>query len=240
MTGDTPALRRFIGDTKTQMTRIRGRIREKNSEKTEHLRRKYGEDEKEIELPDEIRKYENVKVFKRGTKFECDELQGPVIVDKGLVLSDGEIKLLTRGPKYAVNKNMSREEFLNEMEKCFTKVRWENMNDGESEDEEDVKVNSDEEERRDTDILERKAEIESAKTRLVFDGDTAVLDMAKMRCTDAKQNARVVLPKSMSFNKESKVEVRRAEWNREFDKFKSQPPDFPTGIPSSSRHLQTC
>ena len=76
--------------------------------------------------------------------------------------------------------------------------------------------------RRDTEILERKAEIESAKTRLVFDGDTAVLDMAKMRCTDAKQNARVVLPKSMSFNKESKVEVRRAEWNREFDKFVSE------------------
>ena len=44
---------------------------------------------------------------------------------RNLTLARGEELVLTRGPKYTVRRILNKENFMNEMMKCFIKERWE-------------------------------------------------------------------------------------------------------------------
>ena len=67
--------------------------------------------------------------------------------------------------------------------------------------------------------VEEVAELEEAKSRLIFDGATKKVDFQNHRCTDAKHNTRVILPGPLSPKEEGELEMRRIEWSSIFDKY---------------------
>ena len=52
-------------------------------------------------------------------------------------------------------------------------------------------------------------EVESAKSRMIFDPDTVNVDFRKQRCTDAKHNTMIILPGPLTNAQESELIMRR-------------------------------
>ena len=91
------------------------------------------------------------------------------------LLSKEEVAVLMRGPKFTVRRVLCKEWFLVEMEKCYIKVRWHKRD----EDEENDKNN--EPETKEEERVRVLGEVESAKSRMIFDPDTGNVDFRKQR-----------------------------------------------------------
>ena len=62
-------------------------------------------------------------------------------------------------------------------------------------------------------------EVESAKSRMIFDPDTGNVDFRKQRCTDAKHNTRIILPGPLSQAQESELIMRRVKWEAAYEEY---------------------
>ena len=135
----TRRCRNTIKEVKRESDKYRQECKEKNKEKVEHLKETYSErivQEAKIELPDYLRRYSSVKVFQEGCELVCEELQGPVVVEREghpILLSKGEKAILTLGPKFCVYEDCSEERFVTNIEISFLKYKWDKMSDIEKE-----------------------------------------------------------------------------------------------------------
>ena len=83
-------------------------------------------------------------------------------------------------------------------------MRWHNFYNEEDKDEEEkVTITVEEKERLD---------IVDAKTRQVYDSETKILDLRKLRATDVKLNSQVYLPESQNVKYESQLELIRTKY----------------------------
>ena len=63
---------------------------------------------------------------------------------------------------------------------------------------------------------------EEARSRIPFDFENMDLNMERVRATDVKGNARVILPKPLGTKEESELMLRAAQYNNIFEQFRSK------------------
>ena len=145
------------------------------------------------------------------------EVEGPVVVQmegEEIVLSDCERELLTRGPKYCVLRSCNEEEMVGNIECSTVKYKWDEMAQGEEEKGE--LSNMSEEERVEQERLDAVADEMAAETRCIFSEEDKTWNLNKKRVTDYKANSRVILPRALPAEGESKLEVMRIELLTEY------------------------
>ena len=119
---------------------------------------------------------DGVNVFTKADVVP-EKPQDPMVCDRSIVLSEEEMMFLRRGPKFMMRTKSDRNEFELEVLKMIAKEKYSNP-DGTMEKPDSVE---DEE-------IERKAEVEEARSRLMYDKSTCVLEPSKLRATDYKYN----------------------------------------------------
>ena len=154
----------------------------KNLRKTEHLSTKFLPDQNV--LPDNLIRYSDASVFSTGVcEDEKYTFQQPLVYGE-LNFDDDEKAALLLDPKFAIYDLLAEEDFEVEIETCLAKMRWNNMN---KEDDEEEPTSKEKQEYN---------EIVDAKSRQVYDSETKTFDMKKLQATNVKQNTYVILPKS--------------------------------------------
>ena len=196
--------RNIVKEIKRKSDIFRQECKNKNKEKLEHLLEVYGnkrEKERAVELPAHLKRYGAVKVFTEGCNLVCEELKGPVIVEREghpLSLSKGERAVLTLGPKFCVYEDCNEERFVTNIEISFLKYKWDRMSDIEKEpynEKSKTKLSSEtttgsnvptpqDEDKR---IMEEMKRIE-AMARTIFIEEEMIFDYSKKKATDMKQN----------------------------------------------------
>ena len=117
-------------------------------------------------------------------------------------IDEDEGAALLLDPKFALFDNLLEESFETEMEMCFAKMRWNQYDKCDEEEEEGAKHEISESEQEGIDLKE-------AQTRQAFDSENKCFDMRNIRATDVKQNTFVVLPEPQSVKYEVGLELRR-------------------------------
>ena len=145
--------------------------------------------------------FETDSIF-TGSKVENLQENSEPLIYGDLVLDDDEREAMLIDPKFAVFDTLDEEQFETEIEMACAKMRWNNFDE---DDEEEEKVEVSDEER------ERLDEIE-AKQRQVFDPDPKLFDMRNLKATDVKQNTFVHLPEHQGVKYKAQLEVRRNEY----------------------------
>ena len=197
------------------MSVIRKEVREKNEIKIRKLKKKYLPVENKEKIQEEIRNFENLKIFRNELEEE-EALEGEVdIPTVGVIvppLDKDEIAALRLPPKTAMRDNLCEIEFKVDVEMCNTKTRWEiNKIDGEKLDEDDTEEVTEKE--------KEVHEIEEAKTRLPYDPIRLELDLKKRKVTDLKDNSRIILPKPLRVTEEAKISIRGEAFEKVFKEY---------------------
>ena len=214
---NSTSVRNFVRKMKEETAKVKGDIRKKNKSKIKHLQKKT--EVKRVSLPKGLLRYKRLRIL-GDEVWKADTLRGPVIVDDDINLNKDEIAVLTRGPKFAIRKKLSLEQFLNNLESCLIKHRWDSKNNDLGEAETEVMTNAvDEDDEEETKRIEEEGEMMEAKSRLIFDQEDMSLNFARHKATDAKLNSRVILPKALSTQDEMKLEVRKMEMVKVFEDY---------------------
>ena len=121
----------FKDKLEEQSERLKSEILKKNSQKTEHLSSKFHPDQNV--LPDNLSRYRDASVFSSGVcEDEKYTFQQPLVYGE-LNFDEDEISALLLDPKFAIYDLLSEEDFEVEIETCLAKMRWNNMNKEEDE-----------------------------------------------------------------------------------------------------------
>ena len=190
----------------------RENARIKHDDKVKGLVRKYGGASDEFCVPEEVSEYKSCRMFMKNCEVRPEAPSGPVVVcdkDEELDISEDVWALLARGPKYCVIRGCKEEDARVEIETSILKHKWDCM--GQDDEEESNDDNKTEEERIEEERVAQLAEEMAAQTRMVFDEGTKSWDARGLRVTDYKHNSRVIFPKAQPGEKESNLEVMRAE-----------------------------
>ena len=193
--------------------RMKKALENKYEEKLQHLRRKYSKktEEKLRQVPEDLIRYKDAGIF--GDKYnEEREFQPAITILRGLEVDDEERAAASLHPKFAILPRLSIEDFWQEMELGFAKLRYElSREKGEKlDDEEEIELTEEEK--------EKYEEIE-AKSRQFFDPEEQTFDYRKKRVTDLKENTRVTLPKPVEPSDEARIELRRGIYEEVFNKY---------------------
>ena len=217
----------FNSSVKRGSYTIRGQARVKMRNKFKFLTKKYGGTEsKELaELSEsDQQRYGGAWIFDENKKWDKIEAVEPCVIrgeDKSMGLSDDERNLLKLGPKFCVLARLCDEEFEVELEQALMKVRWdmlgeEKKNKNKNLGDVAIEAIQDDDEKEECREYE---EVLDAKTRMVYNVEKNVLDYGKRRTTDVKKNARVIFPRTGSFQVEAKFELIRIEAMQVFEEY---------------------
>ena len=200
--------RTLIRNMKKEMDVFRDKIRSKNKEKVEHLTKTYVKQEKKINLPENLVRYKDIKIYeeKLGVEEMSEEI---LIIGDGVTIDENEAAVLRLPPKYAILEKLSEEEFEVDVEIATTKYRWDKIREGEED------LGGEEMSEDDKEIAE---EFE-AKARQTYDPEEKTMDMRNKKVTDVKHNPKVYLPKALQPKDEAVIEVRRCKWLEIYNKY---------------------
>ena len=174
-----------------------------------------------------------VNIFQKDQKILPEEPLGPMVCDPNIALSENEKKLLSRGPKYMVRKELSLEDFTVEMEKMVAKQKFDNAFNGSmGEDdlsEEPVTGKSPAPSEQTNGGLDAKSldgcedklksfsvKWEENVCNMPFNVKDKTLDLGNLRATQYKHNKTICLPQPEKPNVETLHETRRNEMLRVF------------------------
>ena len=164
----------------------------------------------------------------------------PFICHEDIVLSENEIKILSRGPNFMLRDELDREMFYVNLEKMVTKKKY-NSAFNEMEDdltEEDTTASSTSADTNQTEISTKSRNnnnIEKSNTskndqiweeqsgKMVYNSKLKSLDFGNFQASSYKYNKHVFMPKSESPEIETLHEVRRSEMKRIFERAISNP-----------------
>ena len=196
----------FRKELEEKSQRLRGNIKLKNEEKVDHLSQKYLPDKDSV--PDMLDRYKDSLLFGDYEKISFHPTDQPLIYGN-LNMDEDERSALLLDPKFAVFDNLDEESFETEIEIAQAKMRWNSYDKGEEE-EDEVELSEKEQER--IDIID-------AKMRQVYDSDSKIFDMRKLRATDVKLNNQVYLPKPQGVKYEAGLEMRRSKYLETFRQY---------------------
>ena len=77
----------------------------------------------EFKIPASIAQFKEIKAFKPPTKPEIVQ-DLPMVYDNSIQLSEDELKILSKGPKFAVRERLLEENFKLELEKAVCKQKF--------------------------------------------------------------------------------------------------------------------
>ena len=178
----------------------------KYKRKIEHLEHKYRDREDEdMAPPKSMEHLAHLSVFnnEKYAKIEPNKIDVPRIGE--VTLTEEEESILRRSPKFSIMPPLMEDKMKEDMEKAYSLIRMELRDEGEEEEEFDIKDN-------DGKTLkpgEEQSKEEMAKGRQVYDPITEIYDEGKRRVTDLAECTRVTLPKPISVEREAQIETRR-------------------------------
>ena len=224
----TDAYKNCIRKIKEKIRRIKMKTRENNLTKITRYKKKKktilmenAEDNRS--LPEGWKRYEEVKAF-NVEEIMPEPPKMPVTIVGGeeeVVLSEDEVAILKRGPKYALRKALSKEKYMVEVEKAITKDKYERRNREENESEkQSSKRMETSEEMAELKRVEDLIMEEEGKSRMIFQQVGKDLDFGRAKATDWKANKRVYLPRALPPEIEAMYELRRSEAAKIFDRCK--------------------
>ena len=207
-------VKNVISKLRKEVEMVRCELRKKHADKIIFLVQKYGMMVDKFRLPDEVRRYEGCEIFKEKCRMAANQMEGPVIVQmdkEKLEMSDDERNVLAKGPKFCIFKRCDPEQFQCGVEKTVVKYKWDVGQDGKNNEVEESTEEWTDEERQEQARLDTLAEEIEAETRNVFEEESKTFNLNKRRVTDCKANSRVILPRALPNEEESKLEVLRME-----------------------------
>ena len=187
---------------------VKSKLQKKYKAKMEHLKNKYRmkEEDKIEEIPEDMENYETLSVFSDKKYKNLKKETYDVLTIGDVSLNEDEKAVLKLHNKFSVLENIKKGGIDGDQEAAIAKLRMEKTKDEEYE-------GYTEEERKEDEIL-------NAQNRMIYDPCERVFDGRKRRVTDLKECARVTLPKPLSAEEESKIEVRKRTQKEVFEKFR--------------------
>jgi len=143
-----------------------------------------------------------VNVFRE--KVEKEEIIGPMICDKSKKLDKNEVAFLKKGPRLILRPELSEENHCVEIEKMLAKVLFKQWNTDEGE------------------VLNDEEKELVARSKLVYDKKSKVVNLENLRACDYKYNKHVNIPRPESVESERANEVRRSEMLKVFDRVSAE------------------
>ena len=166
----------------------------------------------ELRLPASIAHFQDLKAFGPDPNQTC-EMDPPMVYDKSIVLSDDELKILSKGPKFAVRQKLVKESFKIELEKMSCKQKYSSGDDLENSTASAPSMCDDK--------STPSMEWEERRSQLVYDFTEGSLEPRRLKATDYRFNRSVTLPKPSPATIEAKHELRKSESLLVFDKLVS-------------------
>ena len=204
---------RVMKKLKAKVQRIKKNIQVKNKEKVNGYKR--DKIKKEIaelaSLKDEMGEFGKLRIFE-GVTIPPEERKPPVTSEE-VSLSEDELLVLSKNPKFAVRSMMSKERFMAEYEKGLCKKKYSDIGKEEINGKTVEETPIDEEDAR----IMKEAEWQGVKSELVYDFESKSMDFGNQKATNMKRNKRIKLPKASSIQMEAFLEVRRKEGARLYD-----------------------
>ena len=96
--------------------------------KVSHYRDKNERDKSMKKVPASTSEFlSKVNIFSPDHEIVPEPPQGPFICSDSIKLSAAELKILSRGPKFMIREDLSREDFKVDVEKCVVKKKYDNF-----------------------------------------------------------------------------------------------------------------
>ena len=219
----THKCKRIINNTKTRINKQRQKIQQKHKKKISSYKSKTKakakkmndkqKDPKKYNIPRELDRYTDIKVFSSNEEITPEDMKPPVIIGEDVVLTEEEEEVLKLGPKFTLRRVLDRETFLVEVEKALAKERYGKINE-EDEVGEPLGLKDDKE---DNDKIREEEEWQETKSSLIFDKEDNNVNFSRTRATNMKNNKRIHLPRPLPPSQEAMMELRKIEALKIYD-----------------------
>ena len=182
---------------------------------------------------------ESVNIFSSDHEILPQPPLGPFMCTKNIKLSADELKLLSRGPKFMIREDLSRENHQVDVEKMIVKQKYENcFSEKEDDSQNELQHQNKQPQTKPTatnevflapsnrvksDVNDFECKWEEKCGEMLYNNQTKTLDMGNMRATNYKYNKYVGLPPNESPEIETTHHNRRIELLRVFDRVKNDP-----------------
>ena len=121
--------KRIVTKLKDKVKAKRKEVKSKNKEKINRYKdRKKAEDiqKERASIPEACKQFEILRVF-NGKTITSEPLKEPFISTPEIKLSEAELKVLTKNPKFALRNVLDKESFMEEVEKglvkeCYSRI----------------------------------------------------------------------------------------------------------------------
>ena len=185
-------------------------LQEKYKKKIKHLNDKYKDDrDKELEtVPEGLEEYSELSVFSKDKYAKLEKRSYEVKTIGDVTLSEEETEILRLHNKFFVIGNLQQGDLDSEQEASLAKIRME--------------INKEKENEEFTPLERKEMEEIEAEERMVYNPKDDIFDGRKRRVTDLRECARVTLPKPLSDDEESKLEVRKRAQKEVFEKYRKE------------------
>ena len=203
--------RRTVNNLNKMARDVKGKMNEKYNKKLIHIRNKNkieNEHEEEDLVPEDMEEYANLAVFKKSSYDDLLVPEQEVKVIGEVVLSKEEEQVLKLHPKFSVLEDLKPGGLDSAQEASLAKLRMEKENKKKYED-------FTEEERKEDEEAE-------AYNRMIYNPKERVFDNRRRRVTDLKQCSRITLPKPLSTDEESRLEVRKRTNKELYEKYRTK------------------
>ena len=210
----TSKYRKIISRIKRKVERIKKKIQLKNKRKI----KKYQKEKDKADLDEisshaeELGEFANLRVF-NNKEIIPEEPKPPMVASKDIVLSEDEMAILKRGPKFTLRNVLSKEVYMREVEKGLVKKKIGDI----GKEEVDGKVVEDEFENEEDKKVAEYSEWLEAKSTCIYDFENKNINFGRSRATNWKGNKRIKLPKAGSTQLESYLDVRRRDAEKIYD-----------------------
>ena len=185
--------------------------------------------------PKFLSEYNNLRIFSTSENFPKGKTPtGPFVGSSSIKLSKGELRLLSRHPKYSIRTKVDVDEYKIEVEKMNAKRKYDlqtlnNNDNGGSINIVELKaggvldpstelINKKEASREE----ELKRLWEEERDRVVFDPILNKVNFNNRRPTDYKHNKRIILPKPAPIEIELECDRRRRKYLQVLDMYKAE------------------
>ena len=188
-------------------------------------------------VPKRFQQYRDLLIFKPPESFPIAENPlGPFVCDKSIKLSENELLVLKKDPKFSVRSQLKDEEFFVETHKALSKHRyrnskwgkekqsysgelkhWLSLNNPVEEEQVDRKFKGSKEVKR----IEKIDKIwEESKSKYTYNPKTKTLSFLERKPTDYKLNKYVNLPKAIDDEGEFQCEIKKRKYLQALDDFR--------------------
>ena len=164
-------------------------------------------------VPSRLKEYSSLPIFETPRDLPQKEPpRGPFIADSSLKFSDGELKLLSRDPKYSLMMEVDELEFVTESERMLSKHRY------------GVGcINSDAKTgllgKKETPVKTLHSMWMDSRHKYIFDPFKRSINFNHRRATDCKINKRVKLPRPLNASQEFECELRKRKYLEAYNKY---------------------